>query len=216
MESRDVEWNRSTFEPQRLIAARAASWALFDEAFALLTPGMTSVEARVRIDELLVARTGSRPWHPTQVRFDGETMLPFGARPEEPSVLRAESIVFIDMGPLVDGYEGDVAATRSANGSAHSLGVAAESLHHEIVGHWKRHRPSGRALYTHAEERARMMGFELATRGASGHRLADHPHEMRGQLRALDRCPRACAWVLEIQLIDRARGIGAFYEDLLV
>ena len=216
METRDVEWNRSTFEPQRLLAARSASWAIVDEAFTLLRPGMTSVDAREHIDRLLVARTGQRPWHPTQVRIDAETQLPFGARAESPSTVRAESLAFIDMGPVVDGYEGDVAATRAVSGEAHSLALAAESLHSDLVTHWKLHRPTGRALYMHASERAHALGFDLATKGASGHRLADYPHDVRGQLRALDRCPRTCAWVLEIHLLDHARGLGAFYEDLLV
>jgi hypothetical protein len=34
-------------------------------------------------------------------------------------------------------------------------------------------------------------------------------------LRRTDRSGRSCHWILEIHLVDRARGFGGFYEDLL-
>jgi Xaa-Pro aminopeptidase len=211
----DPEWNRESFEPQRLLAARAASWSLLEEAFALVTPGLASDEARARVDAMLLARTGARPWHPTQLRVDAETMLPFGAKPTAPAVVREGSLVFIDMGPTVNGYEGDVATTRVVGGGDDPLARAAADLHREMAGYWSVHRPSGRALYARAADRARELGYTLALTGASGHRLADQPHEVRAKLRALDRCPRSCAWVLEIHLLDEARSRGAFHEDLL-
>jgi Xaa-Pro aminopeptidase len=211
----DPEWNRERFEPRRLLAARAASWALLEEAFALVTPGMRSDEARARVDAMLLARTGARPWHPTQLRVDAETVLPFGAKPSAPALVKDGSLVFVDMGPTVDGYEGDVATTRVIGGGVDALAHAAEDLHRELSGYWRVHRPSGRELYARAGERARELGYTLALTGASGHRLADHPHEVRAKLRALERCPRACAWVLEIHLLDEGRARGAFHEDLL-
>ena len=93
--------------------------------------------------------------------------------------------------------------------------ISFEELHRELCGHWRVHRPSGRGLYARASERARELGYTLALTGASGHRLADHPHEVRAKLRALERCPRACAWVVEIHLLDEERARGAFHEDLL-
>lgn len=211
----DPEWNRESFEPQRLLAARSASWGLLEEAFALVTPGLASDEARARVDSMLLARTGVRPWHPTQLRVDAETMLPFGAKPTAPAIVREGSLAFVDLGPIVDGYEGDVATTRVVGGGDEPLARAAAELHRELAAHWRLHRPSGRALYARATIRARELGTTLALAGASGHRLADHPHEVRARLRALDRCPRACAWVLEIHLLDETRGRGAFHEDLL-
>lgn len=212
----DVEWTRDTFEPARLLAARSASWALLEACFERISVGMRSDEARASVDELIVARTGRKPWHPTQLRVDHETRLPFGAKPERLATVGAESLVLLDMGPIVDGYEGDVAITRRLDGSVDPLAKAAHDLHAELVLHWRLHRPSGHALYTFASERVQKLGFELATRGASGHRLADFPHQVRGQLRALDRCPRSGAWVLEVHLLEREGGLGAFYEDLLV
>jgi Xaa-Pro aminopeptidase len=211
----DPEWNREGFEPRLLLEARARSWELLDEAFALVTPGMRSDEARARVDAMLVARTGARPWHPTQLRVDAETVLPFGAKPAELAVVREGSLVFVDMGPTIDGYEGDVAATRRVGGAADPLTTAAEELHAAVAARWRHHRATGRELYAYAAAAAGELGYALALAGASGHRLADHPHEVRTKLRALDRCPRACAWVLEIHLLDEARGVGAFYEDLL-
>jgi Xaa-Pro aminopeptidase len=211
----DPEWNRESFDPPRLLAARARSWELLEEAFALVTPGSRSDEVRARVDAMLVARTGARPWHPTQLRVDAETVLPFGARPAEPAIVRDGSLVFVDMGPLVGGYEGDVAATRRVGGAHDPLATAAEEIHAAVATAWRLRRSTGRALYAYAAERAAEAGYTLALAGASGHRLADHPHEVRAKLRALDRCPRACAWVLEIHLLDEARGLGAFYEDLL-
>jgi Xaa-Pro aminopeptidase len=215
MVSDDPEWNREAFDPQRLLAARSRSWAILDEAFALLEPGLRSDEARARVDTLILERTGSRPWHPTQLRVDTETVLPFGARPDEPARIGAESLVFIDMGPLVEGYEGDVAATRRLGPAPDPLAVAAEEIHRELATRWRSRRATGRELYLRAAELAEARGFKLSLAGASGHRVADHPHEVRARLRALDRCPRTCAWVLEVHLVDESRRLGAFYEDLL-
>lgn len=212
----DVEWNRESFDPQRLLAARSASWSLLDACFARLEPGMSSDEARACVDAHILEVTGRRPWHPTQLRVDPETRLPFGAKPAQAAVITPSSLVVLDMGPVFDGYEGDVADTRRLDGARDDLAASARALHEELVLHWRLHRTSGRALYTHAAERADAMGYDLATRGASGHRLADFPHEVRGQLKALDRCPRSAAWVLEIHLLSRAGERGAFYEDLLV
>jgi len=215
MTNDDPEWNRERFDPRLLLEARARSWELLEEAFALVTPGLRSDEARARVDAMLFARTGARPWHPTQLRVDAETLLPFGAKPDAPAVVREGSLVFVDMGPLVGDYEGDVASARRIGGGIDPLAQAAESLHAEVASAWRLRRSTGRELYAYADRRARELGYTLALTGASGHRLADHPHAVRAKLRALDRCPRACAWVLEIHLHDEARGLGAFYEDLL-
>jgi Xaa-Pro aminopeptidase len=212
----DVEWTRESFDPARLLAARSASWDLLEACFARIAVGMRSDEARAAVDELIVARTGRKPWHPTQLRVDHETRLPFGAKPERLATVGPRSLVLLDMGPVVDGYEGDVARTGRLDGSEDPLGQAARALHEELVLHWRLHRPSGRALYTFAAARADALGFDLATRGASGHRLADFPHEVRGHLKTLDRCPRGGAWVLEVHLLSRHDELGAFYEDLLV
>ncbi len=212
----DVEWNRDSFDPARLLAARSASWELLDACFARLEVGMSSVDARAAVDAHIAAVTGRKPWHPTQLRVDPETRLPFGAKPERAATITPTSLVLLDMGPVVDGYEGDVATTRRVDGAHDSIAESARSLHEELVLHWRLHRTSGRALYTLAAERAAAMGYDLATRGASGHRLADFPHEVRGHLKTLDRCPRAAAWVLEVHLLSREDEVGAFYEDLLV
>jgi hypothetical protein len=34
-------------------------------------------------------------------------------------------------------------------------------------------------------------------------------------MRRTDKTGRACHWILEIHLIDRERGFGGFYEELL-
>jgi hypothetical protein len=34
-------------------------------------------------------------------------------------------------------------------------------------------------------------------------------------MRRLDRAGRVCHWILEVHLVDRARGFGGFFEQLL-
>ena len=87
---------------------------------------------------------------------------------------------------------------------------------------------SGAQLYAHVVGLAEQAGWEFG--GAhSGHLVGEFPHEwIDGEriesyiapgsdhkMRRTDRVGRACHWILEVHLVDRDRGIGGFFEQLL-
>jgi hypothetical protein len=84
---------------------------------------------------------------------------------------------------------------------------------------------TGEQLFGHVAERA---GWAFGG-PHSGHLVGEFPHEtIDGDriesyialgndtpMRRLDRAGRVCHWILEVHLVDRARGFGGFFEQLL-
>lgn len=87
---------------------------------------------------------------------------------------------------------------------------------------------SEKALYAHVVGLAEASGWEFGG-PHSGHLVGEFPHEtIDGEqiesyiapgsdhpMRRLDRVGRNCHWILEVHLVDRERGIGGFFEQLL-
>ena len=87
---------------------------------------------------------------------------------------------------------------------------------------------SGAQLYRYVVGLAEAAGWEFG--GAhSGHLVGEFPHESidgeridsyiapgsDGPMRRADRAGRAAHWILEVHLVDRSRGFGGFFEQLL-
>ena len=87
---------------------------------------------------------------------------------------------------------------------------------------------TGRRLYAEVERLAAAAGWELGGWHA-GHLVGEFPHEWIDgadvesyitpangtPLLRTDRAGRTCHWILEVHLVDRERGFGGFYEELL-
>jgi Xaa-Pro aminopeptidase len=200
-------------------AAQARAWETLAIAAAMIEPGMDDVDGKAIVDQAIMDSGADRLWHASQVRFGPNTMLPFGVVPELPHVLQADDIFFLDIGPCYEGHEGDV-------GSGFTLGHVRQyraliddsrALFETVRGHWRENGCNGQELYDFARATAKSMGRSLALEGASGHRIGDFPHRIHhsGKLKDYGKAPSPDLWILEIHLVDKALGAGAFFEDML-
>ena len=219
---------------QSLLQAQAKAEALFEAVVAdgLISPGKLESELSKEIHELARSRFGCRRhWHKRIARAGSNTLLGY----YQDSVDRrigADDIVFLDLGPVFEEqWEADFART-------YVLGD--DAVKHRLVGDLPVAFQSGRELYEatpaltagqlydHVAGLAVAAGWEFGAPTA-GHLIGHFPHERetgtakrfsirRGNdvlLREPDANGRQRHWILEIHLVDRARQIGGFYEQLL-
>jgi Xaa-Pro aminopeptidase len=207
------------FSLARQLAAQARAWETLVTAAAMIEPGMDDVDGKAVVDQAIMDSGAERLWHASQVRFGPNTMLPFGVVPQSPHILQPDDIFFLDIGPCYDGHEGDV-------GRGFTLGSApafdaliddSKSLFATVKSHWAETGCNGQELYDFARATAQSMGRTLALEGAAGHRIGDFPHRIHhsGKLKDFAKTPSPDLWILEIHLVDKALGAGAFYEDML-
>lgn len=145
--------------------------------------------------------------------------------------LFADAITFLDFGPIFEAWEADF-------GRTYVLGddPAKIALRDALEPVWQRGRDyfhahpdvTGAELYAHVVDLARQSGWEFGS-SIAGHLVGEFPHEKiaghktdsyikpgsAGPMRRLDAAGRPCHWILEIHLVNRARGIGGFFEQLL-
>lgn len=200
-------------------AARRRAWETLAVAAAMIEPGMDDVEGKAIVDKCIMDSGAQRLWHASQVRFGPNTMLPFGQVPEAPHILGPDDAFFLDIGPCYDGHEGDVGRgfTLGHLPTYQALVDDAKAVFEATKKHWLEGNCSGKRLYDFACHKAATRGRSMALEGASGHRIGDFPHRIHhtGKLKDFDKIPSPDLWILEIHLVDRDLGLGAFYEDIL-
>ncbi|MBD9429545.1 M24 family metallopeptidase [Achromobacter sp. ACM03] len=201
-----------------ILDARQRSMQAVAEIAALMRPGMTTREAIAVADEHLRRMGASNNWHPTYVRFGPDTQSPPIQRTDYDRKLQEHDIFVLDIGPVWDGHEGDYGDTFVLGADADRLrcAEAAREVFRRARLAWLEGL-TGAALYDHASEYARELGCELV-REIPGHRVSDFPHALYGKhlLAQADFVPADGIWVLEIQVRDAQRPMGAFYEDVLL
>ncbi|RIJ01124.1 NAD(P)H dependent flavin oxidoreductase family protein [Achromobacter sp. K91] len=201
-----------------ILDARQRSMQAVAEIAALMRPGMTTREAIAVADEHLRRMGASNNWHPTYVRFGPDTQSPPVQRTDYDRKLQEHDIFVLDIGPVWDGHEGDYGDTFVLGADADRLrcAEAAREVFRRARLAWLEGL-TGAALYDRASEYARELGCELV-REIPGHRVSDFPHALYGKhlLAQADFVPADGIWVLEIQVRDAERPMGAFYEDVLL
>jgi Xaa-Pro aminopeptidase len=207
------------FDRDLLEKARDLTLEVILEAAALVKPGMKELEAKRLVQKIQTEKGSPKAWHPPQIRFGENTLLPFGGKGLENPELKANDIFFFDIGPLFHEHEGDVGRPFAVGNDEEMKRccVDAEKIWNEVRVHWQTSGASGRELYSFATERATQYGWKLLLDKANGHRIADFPHaaRRRGSVEGFPEKPAANRWILEIQIRHPKRAFGAFYEDLL-
>jgi Xaa-Pro aminopeptidase len=206
------------FSLERMLHAREHSWKALRDIATRIVPGMTEPEAIALAGERLAAAGMQRIWHPSIIRFGANTLKTFRQRSAPETVLAANDIFFVDLGPVFDGHEGDVGDTFVVGDDVtmHACVGASRELFERTAARW-RDGVTGVALYDFAAREAEAMGWRL-NHATKGHRVGDYPHAVHkaGDLGAFDATPVPGLWILEIQIAHPTLPIGAFYEDLLV
>ncbi len=218
---------------ERLLDAQAKAEQLFDEIDrrALIRPGISETQLSDEINQLAAEMLGvTRHWHRRIVRAGENTLQPFSERPPD-LVVADGDIVFLDLGPIFAEWEADFGRTFVLGDDPDKTAVRDALPRVWEAGREYFHgRPgvTGAELFdfvvgvTHAE------GFEFGS-PIAGHLVGEFPHRkiagpgvecyiMPGSnkpMRRDDPTGRLCHWILEIHPVDRARGFGGFYEQLL-
>jgi Xaa-Pro aminopeptidase len=217
----------------RLLDAQAKAAELFAavEARGLIAPGVRESEASDAIRDVAAQLLGvERHWHKRIVRAGPNTLEPYRQNPPD-RVIAADDIVFCDFGPLFEDWEADFGRTFVLGEDSAKL-----RLRDALPVVWDAGRTyfdaypdiTGAQLFAYVVEQAEQAGWEFGGTIA-GHLVGQFPHEKIAgadiesyiapgcdtPLRRTDRAGLSCHWILEIHLVDRARQIGGFHEELL-
>jgi Xaa-Pro aminopeptidase len=216
-----------------LVAAQEKAETLFAEieARGLVAPGVGEQEASDRIRDLANELFGvTRHWHKRIVRSGPNTLAPYRENPPD-RVIGEDDVAFADFGPVFAEYEADFGRTYVFGGDPDKLrllsdlprifdaGRAAFAADPDITG---------RQLHAEVERLVTEAGWTIGAWHA-GHLVGEFPHQLvhgakagsyiapdnDTALRRTDRAGRLCHWILELHLVDRERGFGGFYEQLL-
>ena len=216
-----------------LRAAQAKAAELFDAVGrrGLIAPGVTERQASDAVRDLAAEMFGIRRyWHKRVVRAGPNTLQPYRQNPPD-RVIEADDIVFADFGPIFDEWEADFGRTFVLGDDPVKHRLAADLPVAFAAGraYFESHpRISGEELFAYVRGLAAEAGWEYGGPHA-GHLVGEFPHERikddavgyyitpgsTHPMRRTDSAGRTCHWILEIHLVDRARGFGGFYEQLL-
>ncbi|GAA1536619.1 M24 family metallopeptidase [Nocardioides humi] len=211
--------------------AKAAHLFAEIEARGLVVAGKTerqlSDEVRDLAGELLGVR---RFWHKRIVRAGVNTLEPYRSNPPD-RVVAPDDILFFDFGPLLEEWEADFGRTYVLGDDPHKHRLAAD-----LPRIWEAGRAhflatpdiTGAQLFDHVLGLIAEAGWGHGAAHA-GHLVGEFPHErINGDqldcyittdndqpMRRADAAGHPCHWILEIHLVDRDRGFGGFFEQLL-
>ncbi len=218
---------------ERLLDAQDKAAQLFAEieTRGTIRPGVTEGQASDEIRDLAADLFGvDRHWHKRIVRAGPNTLQPYRKNPPNREIA-ADDIAFADFGPVFEAWEADFGRTFVLGGDP-----VKKRLRDDLPVVWRagreffRDQPevTGEQLFAHVARLAEQAGWEFGGEIA-GHLVGQFPHEkIDGDkiesyiapgsdqpMRRADRSGRACHWILEVHLVDRARQIGGFFEELL-
>ena len=172
----------------------------------------------------------TRHWHRRIVRAGVNTLQPFKEHPPD-RVIADDDMVFLDLGPIFEEWEADFGRTfvLGPDPDKAALRDALTRVWQAGREHFERSpQITGAELFDYSVECARVEGFEWGS-PIAGHLVGEFPHRKivgsvvewyiapgsNKPMRRNDPLGRRCHWILEIHLVDRARGFGGFYEQLL-
>ena len=217
----------------RLIDAEEKAVALFAEVArrGLVAPGRPESAVGDDVRDLGAELFGTRRhWHKRIVRSGPNTLQPYRENPPD-RVITDDDIVFLDLGPIFAEWEADFGRTFVLGDDPVKLRLQADLPRIFEAGRsWFDAAPdvTGAQLYGHMVELAQAAGWEFGG-SHSGHLVGEFPHESidgeridsyiapgsDGPMRRADRVGQVCHWILEVHLVDRRRGFGGFFEQLL-
>lgn len=206
------------FHQSGLDAAQNKTWELVKIISNSIKPGISEKNAIELCDRIFEENGVDKKWHKNRVRFGPNTLHAFKDSSDHEYLLQEDDIYFIDIGPVVDGYEGDAGDSFVLGGDPLKLecAQAARSIFKKCEQEWSSKNLSGRALYEFASSEAKSMGWALNL-NLAGHRVSEFPHALhyKGAMAESGFAPSAGIWILEIQIKHPEHNFGAFFEDSL-
>lgn len=218
---------------QKLFLAEQKTKELFNtvEERGLIVPGKSELELAGEIVKLANDLFGiDQYWHKKIVRTGANTLQPYSGNPPD-LVIQKDDILFLDFGPIFEGWEADLGRTYVMGNDPLKLKLKrdVEAAWYEAkTWHAKQSSLTGAAYFNYVIELAKRYGWEFGGEIA-GHIVGHFPHEQLepGDL-GLDIHPDNHAdilqpdkqgdsrhWILELQFVDRINNIGGYFEQLL-
>jgi Xaa-Pro aminopeptidase len=169
-----------------------------------------------------------RHWHRRVVRCGANTLCVYGEEPPERRIAE-DDVVFLDFGPVFAGFEADLGRSYVVGSDPDKQRLVADIGRAFRAGQALYEAEPGLtagALYDYVAGLAAAAGWTFGADSA-GHPVDAFPHERTPGARLVIehgnelplRAPlpdgRPRHWILEIHFVDRARGYGAFCEELL-
>lgn len=219
---------------QKLENAQNISVQLFKaiEENNLVVAGKSEDQLNNEVCDLALKKFGIEDhWHKKIVRSGKNTLAIYPDNPPA-RVIDENDILFIDLGPIVDGYEADI-------GRTYVLGLNADKwrLKHDVekawyeIQNWYQGQTSVKAstLFRYSANKAKEYGWEFGGEIA-GHIVGKFPHEQpddpksleldihpdnHNEMSLLDSDGNKRHWILELQFVDKQKEIGAYFEQLL-
>jgi Xaa-Pro dipeptidase len=218
---------------QSLHDAERKAHVLFDEVLArgMVMPGVGERQLSDQIRDLAGELFGTRRfWHKRIVRAGVNTLEPYAENPADRK-LDADDILFFDFGPIFADFEADFGRTYvlGDDPAKHRLADDLPRIWESGRAHFEAHPDiTGAQLFSYVLGLITDAGWGHPTKHA-GHLIGEFPHERingdelesyiapanQNPMRRLDAAGNACHWILEVHLVDRERGFGGFYEQLL-
>lgn len=221
-------------ERQKLIHAQNVSLQFFNaiEENRLVSSGKTEQQLNREVCDLAFKEFGiADHWHKKIVRSGKNTLAIY---PEDPPnrLIDKDDILFIDLGPIVKGYEADIGRTYVLGGDPKKLKIKrdVEKAWYEIQQWYQQHTSlKASVMFQYAVDKAKEYGWDFG--GAiAGHIVGEFPHEQPLDRRSveldihpdnhndmflLDAFGNKRHWILELQFVDKESEIGAYFEQLL-
>lgn len=220
---------------QNLVIAEQKAKALFAavEQRGLIVPGKSESELSSEIVTLAKVVFGIETfWHKKIVRAGANTLYPYNGNPPE-RVIQDDDILFLDFGPIYNGWEADLGRTYVIGNDPLKL-----KLKKDVEDAWQEANEwygrqtelTGAAYFQYLTELAKKYGWEFGG-DIGGHIVGHFPHEQpddpadmgldvhpdnHSSIFLPDKQGNKRHWILEIQFVDRMNNIGAFFEQLLI
>ncbi|KAI9450651.1 cytoplasmic aminopeptidase [Russula earlei] len=224
----------SDMTKENLLNAQSISLQFFKaiEENNLIVAGKTEEQLNAEVCDLALKMFGiEQHWHKKIVRAGKNTLAIYPDNPPN-RVIEKDDILFIDLGPIVKGYEADIGRTYVLGNDARKLKLKrdTETAWYEIQAWYQEQKTlKASSLFQYAADKAKEYGWEFG--GAiAGHIVGKYPHEqpIDPQSLELDIHPdnpndiflrdaegNERHWILELQFVDRKNEIGAYFEQLL-
>lgn len=218
----------------KLSNAETISIQLFEavEKNNLIIAGKSEKQLALEVSNLALEKFGiSDHWHKKIVRTGANTLAVYNENPPD-KIIQEDDILFIDFGPIVEGYEADLGRTYVIGNNATKLKLKndVEKAWYEIQA-WVRQQTVLRAsdLFQFVVEKANEYGWTFGGEIA-GHIVGKFPHEQPADPKSLeldihpdnhndmfllDADGNKRHWILELQFIDKEKKIGGYFEQLL-
>jgi len=218
---------------QKLALAEQKSKELFNavEERGLIVAGKSEQELSAEIVKLAHDHFGiDQYWHKKIVRTGANTLHPYNGNPPD-LVIQKDDILFLDFGPIFEGWEADLGRTYVLGNDPLKLKLKKDvELAWQEAKAWHAQQAilTGAAYFNYITELAKRYGWEFGGEIA-GHIVGHFPHEQlepgdmgldihpdnHSDILQPDKQGNPRHWILEIHFVDRANKIGGYLEQLL-